>query len=122
MNDPMQDDRQAAIRQRMAQLRAQFVKRTQGDLANMGELLERVRQADAAALRDMELLAHKINGTGATFGFVGISTHAGDIERMVAAEKDAADAVKFASDAQRADRVAASLKRLHGELKLLAAD
>jgi len=114
MNDPTQDQ-QAAIRQRMAQLRAQFVKRTQGELASMSGLLERVRQGDAAALRDMELLAHKINGTGATFGFVGISTHAGEIERMVAAEK-------CASDAERADYVAASLQRLQGELKLLAED
>lgn len=119
MNDKTQDQ-QAAIQQRMDQLRVQFVNRTLGELAGVDDLLQRVRQGDAAALRDMELLAHKIHGTGATFGLVGISAHAGDIERMVASEKSPGGAMQFASDAERAERIAASLQRLQNELRMLA--
>lgn len=120
MND--EGDLPAAIRQRMNELRMQFVKRTLGELGGMGDLLERVRGGDAPALREMELLAHKINGTGATFGLPGISSHAADIERLVAREKTPGGGPSFASEGERADRIAVSLARLRAEVQLLAAE
>jgi hypothetical protein len=120
MND--EQDPQAAVRRRMDELRLQFVKRTLGELGGMSDLLERVRQGDVPALRELELLAHKINGTGATFGFTGISSHAGDIERMVAPEKTPGGGPSFASPGERADRIAVSLARLRAEVQMLAAE
>lgn len=120
MND--EEDAQAALRRRMSELRVQFVKRTLGELGSMGNLLERIRGGEAPALRELELLAHKISGTGATFGFTGISSHAGDIERMVAPEKTPGRSPSFASEGERADRITVSLARLRAEVQLLAAE
>lgn len=119
MNEKAQEQA-AAMRQRMDQLRGQFVQRTLGELHDMTALLDRVRQGDAAAVRDMELLSHKINGTGATFGFAGVSSHAGDIERLVASPNSPGGAAPFASHEERAERIAVSLARLRTELKMLA--
>lgn len=76
------NDQEAQIRERMQQLGVKFARRTQGELASMRELVEQARGGDADAVRNLELLAHKIHGTGATFGLTGISNCAAEIERL----------------------------------------
>lgn len=78
MNDP-----EVQMRERMQELGVKFARRTQGELASMRELVEQARRGDGDAARNLELLAHKIHGTGATFGLTGISITAGEIERLV---------------------------------------
>lgn len=100
------------VHERMRQLGIKFAKRTQGELVVMRELVEQARQGDAQAVRTLELLAHKIHGTGATFGLTGISDAAGEIERAVA--QAAAGALAF--DDACAKLVAACMGRLQSEL------
>lgn len=107
MNDP-----EAQIRARMQQLGVKFAQRTQGELVSMRELVEQARQGDAQALHNLELLAHKIHGTGATFGLTGISDTAGEIERLVAE----AVAGRTTFDAASAARVTEIMARLQTEL------
>lgn len=107
----MNDD-QAQIQERMQQLGVKFARRTQGELASMRELVEQARHGDAEAVRNLELLAHKIHGTGATFGLTGISNTAGEIERLVA-QSVAGNAV---FDDARAARITEIMVRLQSEL------
>jgi hypothetical protein len=82
MQGDRQADEQAQIRQRMQELGVKFARRTLGELVSMRQFVEQARRGDAAAVRSLEMLAHKIHGTGATFGLTGISNNAGEIERM----------------------------------------
>ena len=105
-------DEQAQIRQRMQELGVKFAKRTQGELKSMQDLVEQARQGEAGAARNLELLAHKIHGTGATFGLTGISNAAGEIERV--ATQAVAGSIRF--DDACAARVMEMMARLQKEL------
>ena len=106
------NDQQAQIRERMQQLGVKFAQRTQGELVSMREMVDQARQGDAEALRNLELLAHKIHGTGATFGLTGISNAAGEIEQLVSQ----AVSGSAAFDDARAARVIEVMARLQTEL------
>lgn len=103
---------EAQIRQRMNSLGVKFVRRTLGELAELQELLAKARAGDAAAVREMEVMAHKIHGTGATFGFTGISECAGKIEYLAVP----------VFDASSANQVQEHLKQLQVELARVAGD
>lgn len=106
------NDQQEQIRERMQQLAVKFAQRTQGELVSMRELVEQSRQGDAEALRNLELLSHKIHGTGATFGLTGISNAAGEIELLVSE----AVAGRAVFDDACAARVGEIMARLQSEL------
>lgn len=106
------NDQQAQIRERMQQLGVKFAQRTQGELVSMRDLVEQARQGDTEALRNLELLSHKIHGTGATFGLTGISDRAGEIEHLVSE----AVAGRAAFDDVCAARVVEIMARLQSEL------
>lgn len=100
------------MRERMQQLSVKFAQRTQGELLAMRELVEQARQGDAQALRNLELLSHKIHGTGATFGLAGVSNTAAEMERLLAE----AVAGRAAFDDACAARVLQIMARLQTEL------
>ena len=104
-----------AMQERLQQLGAQFLLRTRGEIASLKESLQRVRAGDTAALLDLERLAHKIHGTGATLGFDGVSAHAEAIERF-AERRDGA-----AIDASSCDHIAESIAKLGSEVDSVAA-
>jgi HPt (histidine-containing phosphotransfer) domain-containing protein len=108
------NDEQAQIRERMQQLGVKFARRTQGELVSMRALVEQARQGNADAVRSLEQLAHKIHGTGATFGLTGISGSAAEIERM--ASQAVAGTVVF--DDACAARAIKAMARLQSELDL----
>ena len=84
----MQDDRtgaKAALQERVAKLGLQFLQRTLGELVTLRECLEACVAGDTAAVARLEQMAHKIHGTGTTFGFEGISRWAADLERLAKA-------------------------------------
>jgi chemotaxis protein histidine kinase CheA len=71
------------LRPLIAELGAKFLERTRGEALVLRELLERAHLGDSTVIDQLEHLAHRINGTGATFGFAAVSECAAEIEHLV---------------------------------------
>jgi HPt (histidine-containing phosphotransfer) domain-containing protein len=71
------------LRPLIAELGAKFLQRTKGEAVVLRELIERAHLGDSTVLDQMEHLAHRIHGTGATFGFAAVSACAAEIEHVV---------------------------------------
>ena len=69
-----------ALEAQLSALSVQFLERTRGHVDLLESLLERVGRAELAALLELCAISHKIHGSGAMFGFPGISDPAGEIE------------------------------------------
>ncbi len=76
------DDKRAAMLERLNELAGQFLQRCSRDMVSSRDLITRLRGGDAGAFKELEYLAHRIAGTGASLGFASLSTGAGDIERL----------------------------------------
>jgi HPt (histidine-containing phosphotransfer) domain-containing protein len=75
-------ERRVAMRERIKLLAGQFLQRCSGDATSMRALLARLGNGDADAFKELEHLAHRICGTGASLGFESLSTCAAAIERL----------------------------------------
>jgi chemotaxis protein histidine kinase CheA len=71
-------------KQRLAELGARFLERTAGEMAQLHDSLLHFRNGDGVAAERIELLAHRIRGTGATLGFESISECADVVESLAA--------------------------------------
>jgi chemotaxis protein histidine kinase CheA len=69
------------MEQRMAALGQRYLERTAGELVELSTLVERVPN-DEAAIKAIEVLSHRIRGSGAMFGFELMSDVAGEIELL----------------------------------------
>lgn len=81
-------DERDELQQKIADIGGRYIQRTSGELAGLRELIEKVRAGSAAALKDIQHLAHKIYGSGAMFGFEAVSERARELEL---AAKDVTD-------------------------------
>jgi HPt (histidine-containing phosphotransfer) domain-containing protein len=75
----------AALQERVTKLGLQFLRRTLGELVTIRECLDACAAGDVGAIAQLERVAHKIHGTGMTFGFERISQYAADLERVAKA-------------------------------------
>jgi CheY-like chemotaxis protein len=75
----------AALRDRVAKLGLQFLRRTLGELVAIRECVHACIEGDVSAIAQLERITHRIHGTGLTFGFPGISQCAADLERLARA-------------------------------------
>jgi CheY-like chemotaxis protein len=66
------------------ELAGKFLARAKGDIARLRAIMGASGQADEAALREVERIAHKIRGSGAMLGFGRLSALAEAIEHMAA--------------------------------------
>jgi HPt (histidine-containing phosphotransfer) domain-containing protein len=82
-------DERDELQQKIADIAGRYIQRTAGELAGLRDMIAKVRAGDTAAAKDIELLAHKIYGSGSMFGFEGVSEQARELEL---AAKDPADA------------------------------
>jgi HPt (histidine-containing phosphotransfer) domain-containing protein len=73
-------DERDELQQKIADIGVRYIQRTSGELAGLRGLIEKVRAGNAAALKDIEHLAHKIYGSGAMFGFEAVSQRARELE------------------------------------------
>ena len=73
-------DSRDALQAQLDALSLQFLERTRGQVDPLQLLVARVEQRDFAALLELRAISHKIHGSGAMFGFPGISEPAGEIE------------------------------------------
>jgi chemotaxis protein histidine kinase CheA len=62
-----------------------FLERTRNDVVRLRYLVECARQGETSVLGEVGRLTHSIHGTGAMFGFRGVSAAAGSIEACVGA-------------------------------------
>jgi hypothetical protein len=60
-----------------------FLERTRRDVVRLGYLVERAREGETSVLDEIGRLTHSIQGTGAMFGYRGVSAAAGSIEAWV---------------------------------------
>jgi CheY-like chemotaxis protein len=67
----------------VARLGGQFLQRTRNETVMLRSLIERAYSGDPIVIRQVERLAHKINGSGSIFGYTAISMCASDLERLV---------------------------------------
>lgn len=95
----MQDDEK--LRQQIADIAVRYIKRTQGELGQLRDALAAIRAGDAGAQKQLERLAHKIHGSGAMFGFDGVSERAYEIEQLArqGSGEDACERLGAAVDA-----------------------
>ena len=75
------------VQRRMAELGQRYLERTAGELGQLQSFIEQVARGDADALKNIEVLAHRIRGSGAMFGFELMSDVAGEIELLAADAK-----------------------------------
>ena len=61
-------------------LTREFLERTRGDVVRLGHLVERAREGNTSVLAEIGRLTHSIHGTGAMFGYSGISAAAALME------------------------------------------
>jgi HPt (histidine-containing phosphotransfer) domain-containing protein len=83
-------ERRAAMRERIKQLAGEFLRRCSRDVMSMRGLLRRLGTGDAGVCKELEHLAHRICGTGASLGFEVLSTRAAAIERLAEGRSDIA--------------------------------
>jgi HPt (histidine-containing phosphotransfer) domain-containing protein len=74
--------KRAALSAKLRELGARFTERNVGDLAALEACVERLRSGAPDALGDIEAIAHRMSGTGATLGFQAISAAAERLERL----------------------------------------
>jgi two-component system, OmpR family, response regulator len=73
------------MRQRVTQFGDRFLQRTREEVIRLRNLVEHIHRGDDGMMAELEQLAHRIRGSGATFGFVALSECAEDFERLLEA-------------------------------------
>lgn len=70
------------LKQQIADIGRRYLKRTLGEVDELRALLQAVQGGSDAALVQLGQVAHRIHGSGAMFGFDGISERAYEIELL----------------------------------------
>lgn len=78
----------AELKVRMGDLSVRFLQRTASETPLLREWLAKVTADPQTALKELEVIAHRIHGSGAMFGFGAISDAAGAVEKL-ASDHDA---------------------------------
>ena len=81
-------DERDELQQKIADIAGRYIQRTAGEIAGLRDMIAKVRAGDTSAVKDIELLAHKIYGSGSMFGFEAVSEQARSLEH---AAKETAD-------------------------------
>jgi HPt (histidine-containing phosphotransfer) domain-containing protein len=67
----------------LAQIRERFLQRAQGELPLLRKLLWRIEAGDSTELLQLQIFAHRICGSAATFEFAAISERARQLEKLL---------------------------------------
>jgi len=70
------------MERRMAELGQRYLVRTAGELEELKQWVDRIPEGDEATVKAIEMLSHRIRGSGAMFGFELVSDVAGEIEML----------------------------------------
>jgi chemotaxis protein histidine kinase CheA len=76
-------DKEARLLRQLAEIRENFLRRTRAELPRLREMLGRIQAGDSTGLVPLQIFAHRIRGSGATFDFAAISESAGQIDNLL---------------------------------------
>lgn len=105
------DERVAAARARMVELKHKFVERSQDEMQTLRGSFNALQSGDVAALHAVVQLAHRMSGTGATLGLEALSDCAQRIEKIAEAQQPGS-----LPDADFMTRLGAAIDALAAEL------
>jgi HPt (histidine-containing phosphotransfer) domain-containing protein len=105
----------------VAQLAVRFLQRTRVEAAVLSDLIERGQVEDPAVIDKLEHMAHKIHGSGTTFGYSAVSESAGEIEHLVACLKTRDVSQEAAIEPQMLERLRKCARRLTQEVEAASA-
>ena len=74
---------QSGLNRQVTKFGERFLQRTRKEAVRLRNLIEVIHPGDIAQIEELKNLAHRIRGSGSTFGFSAVSECAGEIERMV---------------------------------------
>jgi len=97
------------VKGKLADIAARYLKRTAGEMDELQALVGQVPAEGKPALRRIEVLTHRIRGSGAVFGFAEISTAAEAIE-MLAVDQIRLPRIDVAQVAERLQQLTAELQ------------
>jgi two-component system, OmpR family, response regulator len=70
------------LREQAHSLTASFLRRARTDVARLSEMIQRAREGDRSAFRQIENVAHAMHGAGAMIGFPEVGRIAGSLEHL----------------------------------------
>ena len=100
-------DERDELQQKIADIAGRYIQRTAGELGGLRELIVKVQAGNTAAATEIELLAHKIYGSGSMFGFEAVSEQARELELIA----------KDTSDPQMADKLQVRADALEAQVQ-----
>jgi chemotaxis protein histidine kinase CheA len=100
-------DDHARMKEQLATIGERYLRRTLGELVRLKELHAQVRSGSQQALKDLEVIVHRVHGSGAMFGFEDVSEHAHACEILCA---------EGGADPQLAPKLEAALHALESSL------
>ncbi|MBC7984427.1 MAG: Hpt domain-containing protein [Candidatus Obscuribacterales bacterium] len=77
MTDPLD------LRRRLIELGSRYLQRTAGEAEELRNWISRWEAGESHALKEIEIIAHRMRGSGAMFGFSDVSETAGAVETWV---------------------------------------
>jgi len=80
------------IQSKLSEIGGRYLARTRGEMPLLREQLQRLRAADESALAEMEMLIHKIHGSGSMLGFNVLSELAREMEALIVSHRREAGA------------------------------
>jgi chemotaxis protein histidine kinase CheA len=83
------------MQRKMSEIGARYLVRTSNEVADLRRHVTTLAVEGRSALKAIEMLSHRIHGSGAVFGFGKVSDVAGQIE-MLAVQGSAADVLDAA--------------------------
>jgi len=99
------------MRVKFAAIGARYLARTANEIGQLEKLVGQLSTGGPATIKEIEILSHRIRGSGAVFGFASLSEAAGGIE-MLAVDSALAD---HYDAAQLIGQFTAQIKKLHAE-------
>jgi HPt (histidine-containing phosphotransfer) domain-containing protein len=96
------------LKSRLADIAVRYLVRTATEIEQLRTLIASVTAGDKPVLRDIEVLVHRIRGSGAVFGFTEISAAAEALE-TVAVEQIRSPRIDFARTTEQLTALTDSL-------------
>jgi chemotaxis protein histidine kinase CheA len=106
--------KEARMLSELAEIRERFLRRARGEVHIFLDLLATIGAGDSTRLVELQFIAHRLHGGGATFDFPAISKSAGHLHNLLEALMGAAPASVV--EPQDLHRLVESGRRLAAEI------
>jgi len=111
----------SGLHRQVTKFAERFLQRTKDETVRLRNLIESVQPGNLSEIETVRNLAHRIRGSGSTFGFARVSECAAEIERLVDALKEGDAASATAVDSKLRRRLTECTQRLSREVEAAVA-